>query len=386
MKTLAAKIDVEAPPDRVWDVLTDFPSYPQWNPFMFSVEGTAEAGAHLRIGMQRRGGMVLRFGAQVVVADPPRELAWTGEGLRGHWPGLVRGDRRVVIEPLASGGSRVEMLTTFTGALAPLMGWLERYREAFDEMEAALKARAERSPAPRSRRKQYALKLFEELPSRYDELGAALSLFQDPRWRRAVVAAVDACPHERVLDVATGTGLVAQALVERYRCRVIGIDQSGAMLERARAKLRGDSALTDRIELLEEEAESLPFDDGEFDHLTFTYLLRYVDDPAATLRELARVVRPGGRVACLEFCVPPGAWRWAWRLYTRLALPALGGLAGRQWWDVGRFLGPSIEGFYARHPLERQLQMWRDAGIVGVTARPMSLGGGVVIWGTRDDP
>jgi demethylmenaquinone methyltransferase/2-methoxy-6-polyprenyl-1,4-benzoquinol methylase len=98
------------------------------------------------------------------------------------------------------------------------------------------------------------------------------------------------------------------------------------------------------------------------------------------------VVRPGGRVACLEFCVPPGAWLWAWRLYTRLALPALGGLAGRQWWDVGRFLGPSIEGFYARHPLERQLQMWRDAGIAGVTARPMSLGGGVVIWGTRDDP
>ena len=114
MKTLAAKIDVEAPPDRVWEVLTDFPSYPQWNPFMFSVEGTAEAGAHLRIGMQRRGGMVLRFGARVVVADPPRELAWSGEGLRGHWPGLVRGDRRVVVEPLASGRSRLEMRTTFT--------------------------------------------------------------------------------------------------------------------------------------------------------------------------------------------------------------------------------------------------------------------------------
>jgi demethylmenaquinone methyltransferase / 2-methoxy-6-polyprenyl-1,4-benzoquinol methylase len=386
VKTLAAKIDVEAPPDRVWEVLTDFPSYPQWNPFMFSVEGRAEAGAHLRIGMQRRGGMVLRFGGRVVVADPPRELAWTGEGLRGHWPGLLRGDRRVVIEPLAGGRSRLQMHTTFTGVLSPLMAWLERYREAFGEMEAALKARAERSPPPPSPRKQHALKLFVELPSRYDELGAALSLFQDPRWRRAMVAAVEARPHERVLDVATGTGLVAQALVRRYGCRVVGIDQSGAMLERARAKLRCDSALTDRIELLEGEAESLPFDDGEFDHLTFTYLLRYVDDPAATLRELGRVVRPGGRVASLEFCVPQGAWLWAWRLYTRLALPALGGLAGRQWWDVGRFLGSSIEGFYARHPLERQLEMWRDAGIAGVTTRRMSLGGGVVIWGTRDDP
>jgi demethylmenaquinone methyltransferase / 2-methoxy-6-polyprenyl-1,4-benzoquinol methylase len=384
VKTLAATIDISAPPDRVWEVITDFPSYPQWNPFMFSVEGTAEAGAHLRIGMQRPGGVVLRFGARVVVADPPRELAWSGEGLRGHWPGLLRGDRRVVIEPLAGGRSRLEMRTTFSGVLSPLMGWLERYREAFGEMEEALKARAEDAP-PGSARKQHALKLFEQLPSRYDEMGAALSLFQDPRWRRAMVSAIGARPHERVLDVATGTGLVAQALVRRYRCRVVGIDQSPAMLARAGAKVCGDSALRGRIELVEGEAESLPFDDGEFDHLTFTYLLRYVDDPAATLRELARVVSPGGRVAGLEFSVPRGAWLWAWRLYTRLALPALGGLAGRQWWDVGRFLGPSIEGFYARHPLDRQLELWRDAGIADVTARGLSLGGGVVICGTRDD-
>jgi demethylmenaquinone methyltransferase / 2-methoxy-6-polyprenyl-1,4-benzoquinol methylase len=384
VKTLAATIDISAPPDRVWEVITDFPSYPEWNPFMFSVEGAAEAGAHLRIGMQRRGGMVLRFGARVVVADPPRELVWSGEGLRGHWPGLLRGDRRVVIEPLAGGRSRLEMRTTFSGVLSPLMGWLERYREAFGEMEEALKARAE-DALPGSARKQHALKLFEQLPSRYDEMGAVLSLFQDPRWRRAMVAAIGARPHERVLDVATGTGLVAQALVRRYRCRVVGIDQSPAMLERAGAKVCGDSALRGRIELVEGEAESLPFADGEFDHLTFTYLLRYVDDPAATLRELARVVSPGGRVAGLEFFVPRGAWLWAWRLYTRLALPALGGLAGRQWWDVGRFLGPSIEGFYARHPLDRQLELWRDAGIADVTARGLSLGGGVVICGTRDD-
>jgi SAM-dependent methyltransferase len=205
-----------------------------------------------------------------------------------------------VIEPLAGGCSRLEMLTTFTGVLSPLMGWLERYREAFGEMETALKARAEQTPASRSPRKQNALELFEELPGRYDGLGAALSLFQDPRWRRAMVGAILARRDGRVLDVATGTGLVAEALVRRYGCRVVGIDQSPAMLERARAKLRRDAALEARIELVEGEAESLPFDDGEFDHLTFTYLLRYVDDPAATLRELARVVRPGGRVACLE--------------------------------------------------------------------------------------
>jgi demethylmenaquinone methyltransferase/2-methoxy-6-polyprenyl-1,4-benzoquinol methylase len=241
-----------------------------------------------------------------------------------------------------------------------------------------------------SARKERALELFEGLPRRYDELGAALSLWQDPRWRRAMVAAVRAGPQDRVLDVATGTGLVAQELVRRYRCRVVALDQSAAMLSRAEAKLGSDPRLAERVELVEGEAERLPFADHEFDHLTFTYLLRYVDDPAATLRELARVVRPGGRVACLEFCIPRGPLLprgplfWAWRLYTRALLPALGRLAGRDWYDVGRFLGPSIEGFYADWPLQRQLELWRSAGIGDVTARRMSLGGGVVIWGTRE--
>ncbi len=233
-----------------------------------------------------------------------------------------------------------------------------------------------------SPRKQHALELFEELPARYDELGAALSFFQDPRWRREMVAAVGAAPDDRVLDVATGTGLVAGALVERYGCRVVGLDQSAPMLGRARAKLASDPALAERVELVEGEAEALPFADAEFDHLTFTYLLRYVDDPGATLRELARVVKPGGRIACLEFCVPGGLSLWLWRLYTRFVLAALGRLASRQWYEVGRFLGPSIEGFYGRYPLGCQLEMWREAGISQATARRMSLGGGVVIWGT----
>jgi demethylmenaquinone methyltransferase/2-methoxy-6-polyprenyl-1,4-benzoquinol methylase len=235
------------------------------------------------------------------------------------------------------------------------------------------------TPSPR---KRGALQLFEGLPARYDELGAALSFFQDPRWRRAMVASVGAEPDERVLDVATGTGLVALELAERYRCQVVGVDQSAPMLARAHAKLLAEPALAGQIELVEGEAEALPFADAEFDHLTFTYLLRYVDDPEATLRELVRVVQPGGRLACLEFCVPRGAWLWPWRLYTRVGLPALGRLASRSWFEVGRYLGPSIEGFYRRYPLEHQLGMWEKAGIVGVNARRMSLGGGVVIWGT----
>jgi demethylmenaquinone methyltransferase / 2-methoxy-6-polyprenyl-1,4-benzoquinol methylase len=233
-----------------------------------------------------------------------------------------------------------------------------------------------------SPRKRHAREMFAELPDRYDELAAALSFFQDPRWRRAAVAAVAASPSDRVLDVACGTGLVSAALVERWGCSVVGLDQSAAMLARAERKRAEDPRLAERLTLVEGEAERLPFAAAEFDHLTFTYLLRYVDDPAATLRELARVVRPGGRISSLEFCVPGGAWLWPWRLYTRVGLPLLGRIDSRGWSHAGAFLGPSIEGFYREYPLPRQVELWEAAGIERVSVRRMSLGGGVVIWGT----
>jgi demethylmenaquinone methyltransferase/2-methoxy-6-polyprenyl-1,4-benzoquinol methylase len=237
-----------------------------------------------------------------------------------------------------------------------------------------------------SERKRSALALFAGLERRYDLLSTLLSFGQDPRWRRAMVAAVEATPAERVLDVATGTGLVAQELVRRYRCSVVGLDQSAAMLAGARERLAREPRLAERIELVEGQAEQLGFADAEFDHLTFTYLLRYVDDPAATLAELARVVRPGGRIASLEFGLPePPLWRPLWRLYTRIALPGAGRLFGRDWYEVGRFLGPSIEELYHRWPLRRQLELWEGAGISDLRQRRMSLGGGVVTWGIRSE-
>jgi demethylmenaquinone methyltransferase / 2-methoxy-6-polyprenyl-1,4-benzoquinol methylase len=236
-----------------------------------------------------------------------------------------------------------------------------------------------------SERKRGALALFAGLERRYDLLSATLSLGQDPRWRRAMIAAIDADRGDRVLDVATGTGLVARGLVQRYGCSVVGLDQSRDMLAGARRALAAAPGLAARIDLVRGEAERLPFSDGEFDHLTFTYLLRYVDDPAATLAELARVVKPGGRIACLEFGLPdPPLWRPLWRLYTRLVLPLAGRAFGAEWYEVGRFLGPSIEELYAKLPLERQVELWHAAGISAVRVRRMSLGGGVVLSGVRD--
>jgi demethylmenaquinone methyltransferase / 2-methoxy-6-polyprenyl-1,4-benzoquinol methylase len=236
-----------------------------------------------------------------------------------------------------------------------------------------------------SERKRGALALFDGIQGRYDLLSALLSFGQDPRWRRAMVGAIGARPDDRVLDVATGTGLVARELVRRYGCSVVGLDQSDAMLGEARRAIGRHPGLAARIELTGGEAEGLPFADAEFDHLTFTYLLRYVDDPGATLGELARVVKPGGRIGALEFGLPNGALRAPWRLYTRVGLAGLGRLFGSDWYRVGRFLGPSIEELYARWPLERQRELWERAGIEGVRQRRMSLGGGVVTWGVRGE-
>jgi demethylmenaquinone methyltransferase/2-methoxy-6-polyprenyl-1,4-benzoquinol methylase len=236
--------------------------------------------------------------------------------------------------------------------------------------------------------KRQALDLFRNLPGRYDRLSAALSFYQDPRWRRALVDAVAPAAGERILDVATGTGMVAAELLSRDGdCTVVGLDQSAEMLAGARARFAAAGPDAARIQLIEGQAERLPFADATFDALTFTYLLRYVDDPPATMRELARVVRPGGRVASLEFGVPPRAVpRLAWRFYTAVGLPVLGGLFSRDWAAVGRFLGPSILGFYARHPLPALVGYWREAGLEDVRVRRMSLGGGVVMSATRSGP
>jgi demethylmenaquinone methyltransferase/2-methoxy-6-polyprenyl-1,4-benzoquinol methylase len=239
-------------------------------------------------------------------------------------------------------------------------------------------------PPPITPRKRHALTLFAGLPRHYDRAGAALSLGQDPRWRAALVDAIAVGPDARVLDVATGTGLVAAALVRRTGCRVVALDQSERMLDGLRARLAADPALAARIDVVTGQAERLPLADASVDALTFTYLLRYVDDPAATLRELVRVVKPGGRVGMIEFGVPPRrVLRAAWRCYTRVALPAVGRLISHDWQQVGRFLGPSIETFDARHPPARLVAEWEGAGLVDVRARRMSFGAGLVMTGVR---
>jgi demethylmenaquinone methyltransferase / 2-methoxy-6-polyprenyl-1,4-benzoquinol methylase len=234
-----------------------------------------------------------------------------------------------------------------------------------------------------SARTRHARELFAPLGPTYDRYARLLSFGQDPRWRSFLVSRV---PPEarRVLDVASGTAAVAIELARAEPGRtVVGVDQSPEML--AAGQERVDHAgLSERIELREGRAEALPFATAEFDALTFTYLLRYVDDVPATLRELVRVVRPGGVVAMLEFGLPSGVWRPLWELYVRVGLPSAGAVVSSGWGDVGRFLGPSIRGFYERWPEPRLLDAWRDAGVADVRAKRLSVGGGLVVWGRRE--
>ncbi|MGH9046635.1 MAG: class I SAM-dependent methyltransferase [Acidimicrobiales bacterium] len=230
----------------------------------------------------------------------------------------------------------------------------------------------------------FAIDLFSPLATRYDRLCEVLSMGQNRRWRRCMVDHLLGTAPATVLDVASGTAGVAVQLARRTPARVLAYDLTLSMLQHG-ARRVGAAGLSDRIDLVEGRAEELPFGDASFDALTFTYLLRYVDDPQATLAELARVVRPGGAAASLEFLAPPNPlWRAAWWCYTRLVLPVAGWLTGgKEWWRVGRFLGPNIADHYRRYPVAWTVRAWEEAGFVDVGVRQMSLGGGLVMWGRR---
>ena len=237
-----------------------------------------------------------------------------------------------------------------------------------------------------SDRTRHARRLYAGIAPEYERMGALLSFGQDARWRRFMVSKVNAIPGSWVLDVASGTGLVARELAARKHVHVVSLEPSEPMLRSGGEPARL-AALDHLIDPVLGRAEELPFADATFDSVMFTYLLRYVDDREATLRELARVLRPSGTLACLEFFVPPEpVWRAAWLLYTRAIMPAVGAAVSPAWRHTGAFLGPSISRFYREAPLPEQIRWWQAAGLRHVRSRAMSLGGGIVIWAVKAGP
>jgi len=220
--------------------------------------------------------------------------------------------------------------------------------------------------------------LFAPLGPTYDRYANLLSFGQDPRWRQFLVSRLPVAPSDTVLDVACGTGAVALELVRQKGCSVVGVDQSPEMLAEARQRVG------DRVRLVEASAQELPFEDASFDGLTAAYLLRYLDDLPAGLRELARVLRPGATMSLLDFGVPPGPVpRVAWDLWVDVGLPLAGRAISPGWHEVGRFLGGSIREFDERWPVPQLVAAVGEAGFEDVQARRLSLGGCTVLWGRR---
>ena len=235
----------------------------------------------------------------------------------------------------------------------------------------------------RTDRNVFAARLFDGIAPQYDRVGALLSLGQDPRWRRFLVSRTDAIPGSWVLDVAAGTQLVSRELAARKRVRVVALDQSEPMLVVGREPTRL-AGLQDLIHAVVGRAERLPFADGTFASVTLTYLLRYVDDPGETVRELVRVLSPGGSIAMLEFHVPDGVLVHAgWWGYTRFALPALGSFVSPAWARTARFLGPNVSSFVADHPLRDWVAWFQGAGVQHVRTRSFLFGSAVVLWGVK---
>jgi len=142
MNHLRTEISISAPPSCVWHLLTDFPSFPQWNPFIRRAIGEPREGAQLEVYLQPTGARGMTFRPRVLKAEPGRELRWLGHFLI---PGIFDGEHVFTIEPLEAGRVRFVQSEIFTGLLVPLfMRWMEKdTRRGFEEMNRALKLRAE---------------------------------------------------------------------------------------------------------------------------------------------------------------------------------------------------------------------------------------------------
>ena len=146
MKQIRTEVEIQSSPDRIWQVLTDFAAFPDWNPFIKSVTGGLEPGSHLVIKIQPPKGMGMTFKPVVLAAEPGRELRWRGKLLM---PGLFDGEHFFSIEDIGEGRARMVQGEKFTGLLVPVLAPTGIYRNTeagFREMNKALKAQAESGP------------------------------------------------------------------------------------------------------------------------------------------------------------------------------------------------------------------------------------------------
>ena len=223
--------------------------------------------------------------------------------------------------------------------------------------------------------------MFDGIAERYDLLNRINSLGMDRGWRRAAIDALALSPGDRVLDLATGTADVALAVAAREaQATVVGLDPSRRMLDIGRRKVT-EAELDGRVELVVGDAQALPFEGASFDGITMSFGIRNVPDRSRALREMARVLKPGGRVAILELSEPRnGLLAFFARLHVRYFVPLTGALLSGKG-EYG-YLRSSIEAFPRPEAFEA---LMAEAGLSSVHHRSFSFGACVLYVGTKGE-
>lgn len=222
-------------------------------------------------------------------------------------------------------------------------------------------------------------KLFSGIPSEYDTLLRWLTLFQDGRWRRLGIDTAHVSSGARVLDLATGTGVFAFDWVDRQKSNVVALDITQGMLHHAKAvgSKRDDGS---PVRFVGGRTEALPFPDHRFDAVSIGLALRNLTDIGASFREMARVLKTGGRFISIDFTRPHRLLRRAYYLYLCRGLPAIGRVVSPEWDDTFEYLWRSILRF---HDVSHVVETVKASGFEDVTARSLTGGIATLISGTR---
>ncbi|WP_228130178.1 bifunctional demethylmenaquinone methyltransferase/2-methoxy-6-polyprenyl-1,4-benzoquinol methylase UbiE [Desulfotalea psychrophila] len=219
-------------------------------------------------------------------------------------------------------------------------------------------------------------KMFDAIAGRYDLMNKVMTMGQDQRWRRFVVAKAGDPGAGQVLDLATGTGDIAALMHRSYpRAQVTGGDFSRNMLEEAKKRFAGQG-----IDWQVCDANKLPFADNTFEAVTFGYLLRNVDDASSVLAEVYRVLKPGGRCVCLDTTPPAKNIIYPFvQFYFRYGIPLLGRMIAADEAAYAYLSGSTME----FHSAEVLADLFRGAGFVDVHYKKFMLGTIGIHWGVK---
>jgi demethylmenaquinone methyltransferase / 2-methoxy-6-polyprenyl-1,4-benzoquinol methylase len=224
--------------------------------------------------------------------------------------------------------------------------------------------------------------MFDAIAGRYDFLNHLLSAGIDRRWRRKAIRSLQLTGGERVLDLCTGTGdlAIAAKTAAPSAARVVGVDFAGAMLHVGQTKLRA-ARLGHAVALVRGDAARIPVASGSVDAVTIGFGIRNVEDTAAACREIHRVLRPGGRIAILEFAIPttPGV-RAAYLWYFNTILPLIGRIVSRHNAAYG-YLPASVSAFASP---DEFVNVLRHSGFTAISASPLTMGIVYLYTGHRD--